>query len=48
MDHFNIQSLGGLNQILSSEDFDEIVKIAEKMYYERIMNDTPVGIEGEA
>ena len=48
MDHFNIQSLGGLNQILTGIDFDEIVKIAEKMYYETIMNDTPVGIEGEA
>ena len=34
MDHFNIQSLSGLNGGLSSEDFDDIVKLAEKMYYE--------------
>ena len=48
MDHFNIQSLGGLPQVLTDKDFDEIVKIAEKMYYEKIMNDTPVGLGGVA
>ena len=48
MDHFNIQSLVGLPQVLTDKDFDEIVKIAEKMYYEKIMSDTPVGLEGVA
>ena len=48
MDHFNIQSLSGLDYGLSSEDFDDIVKLAEKMYYERILHNTPVGVEGEA
>ena len=48
MDHFNIQLLGGLPQVLTDKDFDEIVKIAEKMYYEKIMSDTPVGLEGVA
>ena len=51
MDHFNILEIGGIpkdKQILTTEDFDDIVKLAEKMYYERIMYDTPVGIEGEA
>ena len=48
MDHFNIQSLSGLDYGLSSEDFDDIVKLAEKMYYERILYNTPVGVEGEA
>ena len=48
MNHFNIQSLGGLPQVLTDKDFDEIVKIAEKMYYEKIMSDTPVGLEGVA
>ena len=33
-------------QVLTTKDFDEIVKLAEKMYYERILFDTPV--EGEA
>ena len=48
MDHFNIQSLSGLDYGLSSEDFDDIVKLAEKLYYEKIMTETPIGIEGEA
>ena len=48
MDHFNIQALSGLDYGLSSEDFDDIVKLAEKMYYERILHNTPVGVEGEA
>ena len=49
LDHFNILSLGGIGkekQVLTSEDFDDIVKLAEKMYYERILHNTPV--EGEA
>jgi septum formation inhibitor-activating ATPase MinD len=51
MDHFNILEIGGITkdkQVLTTEDFDDIVKLAEKMYYERIMYDTPVGVEGEA
>jgi hypothetical protein len=49
MDHFNILEIGGMakdKQVLTTEDFDDIVKLAEKMYYQRILNDTP--IEGEA
>tara|TARA_R100001244_G_scaffold127389_1_gene97937 strand:+ start:131 stop:319 length:189 start_codon:yes stop_codon:yes gene_type:complete len=49
MDHFNILEIGGMarnKQVLTTEDFDDIVKLAEKMYYERILYDTPV--EGEA
>ena len=49
MDHFNILEIGGIakdKQVLTTKDFDEIVKLAEKMYYERILFDTPV--EGEA
>ena len=49
MDHFNILEIGGIpkdKQILTTEDFDDIVKLAEKMYYERILHNTPV--EGEA
>ncbi len=48
MDHFNIQSLSGLDYGLSSEDFDDMVKLAEKMYYNQILHNTPVGVEGEA
>jgi hypothetical protein len=49
MDHFNILEIGGIpkdKQILTSEDFDDIVKLANKMYYEQILYNTPV--EGEA
>ena len=51
MDHFNILSFGGIakdKQVLTTEDFDDIVKLAEKIYYERILYDAPVGVEGEA
>ena len=44
-------SFGGVTkekQVLTSEDFDDIVKLAEKIYYERILYDTPIGVEGEA
>jgi hypothetical protein len=29
--------------VLSSEEFDEIVKVAEKQYYEHMLTDTKVG-----
>ena len=51
MDHFNILEIGGITkdkQVLTTEDFDDIVKLAEKMYYERILYNTPVGVDGEA
>ena len=51
MDHFNILEIGGIakdKQVLTTKDFDDIVKLAEKMYYERILHNTPVGVEGEA
>ena len=51
MDHFNILSFGRVakdKQVLTTEDFYDIVKLAEKIYYERILYDTPVGVEGEA
>ena len=34
--------------ILIDDDFDNIVNYAQEVYYKRIMNETPVGIEGEA
>jgi hypothetical protein len=49
MDHFNILEIGGLakdKQILTTEDFDDIVKLAEKLYYEKMMEHST--IEGKA
>ena len=34
MEHFNIQSLEGREEILTGEQISELVKIAEGMYYE--------------
>tara|TARA_Y100000310_G_C20268249_1_gene616781 strand:+ start:466 stop:654 length:189 start_codon:yes stop_codon:yes gene_type:complete len=49
MDHFNILEIGGITkdkQVLTTEDFDDIVKLAEKLYYEKMMENST--IEGEA
>ena len=51
MTHFNLLAVSGVakdKQVLTTDDFDDLVKLAEKMYYERILHNTPVGIEGEA
>ena len=44
LQHYNILSLEGKKTILTSEEFDEIVKIAEKQYYEYKLTDIRVGI----
>ena len=49
LDHFNILEIGGITkdkQVLTTEDFDDIVKLAEKLYYEKMMEHST--IEGEA
>ena len=49
MDHFNILEIGGMakdKQVLTTEDFDDIVKLAEKLYYEKMMEHST--IEGKA
>ena len=44
LQHYNILSFDRKNAVLSSEEFDEIVKVAEKQYYEYMLTDTKVGI----
>jgi len=44
LQHYNILSFEGKKSILTSEEFDEIVKVAEKQYYEYMLTDTKVGI----
>ena len=49
MDHFNILSFDGIKkdkQVLTSENFDDLVKLAEHLYYERMMANST--IEGRA
>ena len=43
LQHYNILSLEGKKTILTSEEFDEIVKVAEKQYYEYMLTDIKVG-----
>ena len=43
LQHYNILSIEGKKSILTSEEFDEIVKVAEKQYYEHVLTDTKVG-----
>ena len=44
LQHYNILSFEGKNTVLSSEEFDEIVKVAEEQYYEHMLTDIKVGI----
>ena len=44
LQHYNILSFEGKKTVLSSEEFDEIVKVAEKQYYEYMLTDIKVGI----
>ena len=43
LQHYNILRLEGKKTTLTSEEFDEIVKVAEKQYYEYMLTDTKVG-----
>ena len=43
LQHYNILSFKGKKSILTSEEFDEIVKVAEEQYYEHMLTDTKVG-----
>jgi hypothetical protein len=48
LEHYNMLSLDHRKPMLSDIEFDDIVHYAQEVYYKRIMEDTPVGIEGEA
>ena len=46
--HYNTLSFQGKPAILTSEEFDELVIEAKEYYYKKILENTPIGIEGEA
>ena len=48
LEHYNIQAVDHRRPILTDNDFDDIVKYAQEVYYKKIMEETPVGLEGEA
>ena len=48
LEHYNMLSIEHRRPILTDNDFDDIVKYAQEVYYKKIMEETPIGIEGEA
>ena len=44
LQHYNILTFEGKKSILTSEEFDEIVKVAKKQYYEYMLTDVKVGM----
>jgi len=44
MEHFNIQSLEGREEILTGYQFSEVVKLAEGMYYEEMTKGHKLGL----
>ena len=44
MEHFNMQSLEGREEILTGDQFSEVVKLAEGMYYEEITKGHKLGL----
>jgi|TARA_B100000959_G_scaffold828_1_gene832 hypothetical protein len=48
LEHFNILNLDHKESVLTDNEFDDIVIYAQDVYYKKVMEETPVGIEGEA
>ncbi len=46
LDHYNLLSMANRKEILSSNEFDDIVIQAKELYYKNVMLDTPLGQEG--
>jgi len=46
LDHYNLLSMTNRKEILSSNEFDEIVIHAQEIYYKIIMVNTSLGQEG--
>jgi hypothetical protein len=48
LEHYNMLTLDHKKPMLSDIEFDDIVHYAQEVYYKKIMEETPIGIEGEA
>jgi hypothetical protein len=44
MDHFNMQSMSGLKENLTGEEFNTICAQAEEIYYDNILIGTEPGV----
>ena len=48
LEHYNERTLDNRESVLTDNEFDNIVKFAEEVWYNIILADTPIGLEGEA
>ena len=48
LENYNMKSLQGNIETMSSIEFDDIVKFAQEVYYKKIMVESPEGTEGSA
>jgi hypothetical protein len=48
LEHYNVLSFQGKPAILTGEEFDELVIQAKEHYYKNILDNTPIGQEGES
>ena len=44
MDHFNLQSMSGITENLTGEEFNDICAHAEEIYYDSILIGTEPGV----
>ena len=43
LNHYNIQSIKGKKQLLTSADFDNLVADAQRVYYEQVLDNEELG-----
>jgi len=44
LEHFNIESLEGREEILTGDQFSDLIKLAEGMYYEEVTKHQKLGL----
>tara|TARA_B100002019_G_scaffold81273_1_gene70174 strand:- start:664 stop:819 length:156 start_codon:yes stop_codon:yes gene_type:complete len=44
LEHFNIQSLQGEKEILTGEQFSQLIEMCEDLYYEKLTKGSETGI----
>ena len=44
MEHFNIQSLQGQKELLTGDQFSELVELAEDLYFEKLTQNSELGM----
>tara|TARA_A100001515_G_scaffold40584_1_gene31891 strand:+ start:313 stop:609 length:297 start_codon:yes stop_codon:yes gene_type:complete len=44
LEHFNVESLEGRKEILTGDQFSDLVKLAEGMYYEEVTKHQKLGL----